>query len=76
MTEAGASEEEIKQVIADAVSVRDSAKEIMEGHGLKHLGITKEKTDDTPAGETTRLKELASIAAAFWQRVPPAPESG
>ena len=40
--EAGASDEEIRQAISDAMAVRDSAKEIMENHGLKHLGMAKE----------------------------------
>ena len=44
--EAGASDEEIKLAISDALSVRDSAKEIMENHGLKHLGIDKEGAHD------------------------------
>jgi len=45
--------------------VRNSAKEIMEAHGLKPLGIIKD-VDDCGCGEkTTRIKELVSIGAAF-----------
>jgi len=63
--EAGASDEEITQAISYAMSVRDSAKEIMENHGLKQLGITKDKKDRREAVKTTRIKELVSVAAAF-----------
>lgn len=63
--ESGASEEEIKQAISDAMCVRNSAKEIMEAHGLKPLEIIKD-VDDCGCGEkTTRIKELVSIAAAY-----------
>lgn len=63
--EAEASDEEIKQAISDAMCVHNSAKEIMEAHGLKHLGIIKD-VDDCGCGEkTTRIKELVSVAAAF-----------
>jgi AhpD family alkylhydroperoxidase len=62
---AGAGDEEIKQAISDAVSVRDSARAIMENHGLQHLGISKEKIDEESGGPTTRIKELVSIGAAF-----------
>ena len=65
MREAGASDEEIKQVISDATAVRNSAKEIMEDHGLKHLGISKKIDERSCAEKTTRIKELVSIAAAF-----------
>lgn len=63
--EAGASDEEIKGTISDALAVRDSAKQIMETHGLKHLGIAKDEDDLYCTGPTTRIKELVSIAAAF-----------
>ncbi len=39
--EAGASDEEVRQSISDAMAVRDNAREIMESHGLKHLGISR-----------------------------------
>ncbi len=63
--EAGASDAEIKQSISDAMVVRESAKEIMESHGLKHLGIATNKADRVGAEKTTRITELVSIAAAF-----------
>jgi AhpD family alkylhydroperoxidase len=64
--EAGASDEEIRLAISDAMAVRDRAREIMENHGLKHLGMAK--TSEIRArhyDETTRIKELVSIASAF-----------
>jgi AhpD family alkylhydroperoxidase len=67
--EAGASDEEIKRAIADAMGVRDHAKEIMESHGLKHLGITKDVDLGSPteeiAKETSRIRELVRVASAF-----------
>jgi AhpD family alkylhydroperoxidase len=63
--EAGASDEEIRQAISDAVSVRDSALAIMESHGLQHLGIIKKAEDSVSDGATTRIKELVSLGAAF-----------
>jgi AhpD family alkylhydroperoxidase len=63
--EAGASDEEIKRAISDAVAVRDNAQEIMESHGLKHLGITREGEVSARAEETTRVTALVSVAAAF-----------
>ncbi|MDH3217596.1 MAG: carboxymuconolactone decarboxylase family protein [Candidatus Krumholzibacteria bacterium] len=63
--EAGASDEEIKQAISDALAVRDRAREIMESHGLKHLGIAKENDVRPHDEETTRIKELVSVASAF-----------
>jgi AhpD family alkylhydroperoxidase len=63
--EAGASDEEIKHAISDALAVRDSAKAIMESHGLKHLGIATEADVSDSVEGTTRIKELVSIAAAF-----------
>jgi AhpD family alkylhydroperoxidase len=63
--EAGATDEEIKQAISDAMAVRDSAKEIMESHGLKHLGISRKVDVVDHPEESTRISELVSIAAAF-----------
>ena len=65
MVEAGASDKEIKKAISDAILVRDSAKEIIESHGLKKLGITKDIHDPGYIKKTTRSKELVSVAAAF-----------
>ena len=63
--EAGATNKEIKQAISDAMAVRDSAKEIMESHGLKHLGISRKVDVVDHPEESTRISELASVAAAF-----------
>ncbi|NIX56639.1 MAG: hypothetical protein GWN14_12125 [candidate division Zixibacteria bacterium] len=65
MREAGASDKEITQAISDATAVRDSAREIMEDHGLKHLGISKKFDKRSCAEETTRIKELVCTAAAY-----------
>ncbi len=63
--EAGASKEEIQQAISDAMCVRNSAKEIMEAHGLKLLRITQDADGCACTDQTTRIKELVSIAAAY-----------
>jgi AhpD family alkylhydroperoxidase len=65
---AGATDEEIERAMTDAIAVRDSARKIMERHGLTLLGRKlRGKGSETP-GEvvgTTRITELVSIAAAF-----------
>lgn len=63
--EAGATDKEIKDAISFAMLVRDSAREIMESHGLKHLGIAADEDYHTELDTSTRIKELVSIAAAF-----------
>lgn len=65
MREAGASDKEIRQVINDSLSVRENAKEIMASHGLQHLGIVSGGKQNVCGEQTTRIKELVSIAAAF-----------
>jgi AhpD family alkylhydroperoxidase len=65
---AGATDEEIEQAMTDAIAVRDSARRIMEWHGLKLLGRKLRGEDSETPGEgegTTRITELVSIAAAF-----------
>ena len=62
---AGASENEIKQAISIAKEIRDSANRIMESHGLKHLGITKDVSAVVHTEKPTRNRELVAIAAAF-----------
>lgn len=65
---AGASDEEIEQAMTDAIVVRDKAKGIMEGHGFKLLGFKRfgrTEEDDGDSGETTRLRELVSVGAAY-----------
>ncbi|UCH84317.1 MAG: carboxymuconolactone decarboxylase family protein [Candidatus Latescibacterota bacterium] len=63
--DAGASDEEIEQVISDAMDVRDRAKAIMESHGLKYLGITRDADVDPPTEETSRTRALVRVASAF-----------
>jgi AhpD family alkylhydroperoxidase len=65
LQQTGASDDEIRQAISDALSVRDSAKEVMESHGLRHLGIEKELDERDSTEGTTRIRELVSVAAAF-----------
>jgi len=63
---ARASDEEIRQAVADALSVRNSAMKIMEAYALAHLvGEKRQGSEPGTAGETNRLKELVSIGAAF-----------
>ncbi len=54
--EARASDEEIKQAVADALAVRRSATEIMEGYALAKLGAEAHGSDSGRAGETNRVK--------------------
>lgn len=63
--EARASDEEIKQAVADALAVRRGATEIMEGYALAKLGAEAHGSDSGRAGETNRVKELVSVGAAF-----------
>jgi AhpD family alkylhydroperoxidase len=65
---AGATDEEIEQAMTDAIAVRDSARRIMEWHGLKLLGRKLRGEDSETPGEgkgNARITELVSIAAAF-----------
>ena len=59
-----------RKAISDAMCVRDSAKKIMEAQGLKHLGIVKDIDECGCNDNTTRIKELVSIAAAFTVNCP------
>ena len=63
--EAGASDEEIKDAITNAMLVRDSAKEIMENYGLQQMESVKDEDDADYIEGTTRIKELVSVAAAY-----------
>jgi AhpD family alkylhydroperoxidase len=63
--ESGASDPEIKQAMADALSVRRSATDIMEAYGLAHLEGRKPTNDLEPPGTTDRVHELVCIGAAF-----------
>jgi AhpD family alkylhydroperoxidase len=63
---AGATDEETRQAVADALNVRRKAADIMEAHALARLG---DEARDRPASctcdETSRLKTLTSVGAAF-----------
>ncbi len=62
---ARASVDEIKQAMAEALAVRRSATEIMEGYALADLGEAGQDVDPGRVGETTRVKELVRVGAAF-----------
>ena len=70
----GATDEEIKLAMTDALRVRRDAEEMMERHGLRVLGrelLRSDSTDrdegaDSPPGVSpTRIGELVAVAAAF-----------
>ncbi|MHC4458946.1 MAG: carboxymuconolactone decarboxylase family protein [Planctomycetota bacterium] len=61
----GASDEEIKTAISDALSVRDNANKIMENHALKLIGINTKNNDGGSNSTASRISVLVSIAAAF-----------
>ena len=63
--EAGASEEEIKQAISDALSVRVTATGVMRSHALVRLGQADQGHISTNPPDTNRVKELVSMGAAF-----------
>ena len=60
-----ASDEEIRQAVFDALSVRESATKIMEAYALAHLGKNPHGSESSSSGEANRIKELVSIGAAF-----------
>lgn len=67
---AGASDDEIRKAMMDAIAVRDRAKSIMERHGLKLLALklrraAADEDDAESVGATDRMTELVSVAAAF-----------
>ena len=61
----GASDDEIKTAISDALSVRDDASRIMENHALKLIGINTNQDDGDSKGDGSRISIFVSIAAAF-----------
>lgn len=63
--EAGASDAEIKQAVADAVAVRERATQIMQAHALGRLGEVEQGSVSTPLAGATRMQVLVSIGAAF-----------
>ncbi len=62
---ARASDEEIKQAVADALAVRKGATEIMEGHALAQLGEQRQDVAPGRAGEANRVEALVNVGAAF-----------
>lgn len=63
--EAGASDEEIKQAIVDALNIRERATELMKAHALAHLGTQGQTADAYTSSETNRVRELGFVGAAF-----------
>ena len=61
--ESGATDDEIRRAITDAICVRASALKVMQAHGLQHLG---DAGDEAGCGceDTNRIKELISVGAA------------
>jgi AhpD family alkylhydroperoxidase len=63
--ESGATDEEIRYAIEIAAEIRRNAAEILMAHGLRQLGALDDAEHLASAGETSRIKELISIGAAF-----------
>ena len=63
--EAGASDEEIKQAVADALSVRKRATEFMRVHALARLGQEGSHRHADGPDPLNRVRELVSVGAAF-----------
>ena len=63
--EAGASEDEIKSAISDALNVRVAATAIMRSHALVRLGQKDQGHIPTIPLDTNRIKGLVSMGAAF-----------
>lgn len=63
--EAGASDEEIKQAVAYALSVRKSATDFMKAHALARLDQEGSRSHTDGPGSTNRVRELVSVGAAF-----------
>jgi AhpD family alkylhydroperoxidase len=63
--EAGASDEEIKQAVADALSIRKSASDFMKAHALARLGQEGSHSHAHGPGPMNRVRELVSVGAAF-----------
>lgn len=62
---AKASDDELRQAIADAMEIRGKAQAIMAAHGLAQLGVATEPGETGTPPETTRTTELVAIGAAF-----------
>ncbi len=55
---------EVRQAIIDAMSVRQTALEVMKAYGLQHFDVAVSAPGDK-GRESTRIKELVAVAAAF-----------
>jgi AhpD family alkylhydroperoxidase len=62
---AGATEEEIRQAVVDALAVRKGATEAMAEHAFADLSANGRHTDAGEARPPTRVGELVSVGAAF-----------
>ncbi len=65
VTEAEATEGEIRQAIEIAVEIRHHAADIMMTHGVRQPGVLDDAEYLASAGETSRIRELIAIGAAF-----------
>jgi AhpD family alkylhydroperoxidase len=61
---AGLGDDEIRQVVEDAMSIRQNALEVMRAYGLQRLGEDTDVPVDS-GREGTRIRELVAVAAAF-----------
>lgn len=68
--EAGASENEIRQAMADALAVRASATQIIAGHALGHVGGAGHRNNPDRAVDAKRVRALVSVGAAFAVNCP------
>ena len=63
--EADASDEAIKQAVADALSVRKNATDVMETHALARLGQAGSHSHADGPVSMNRVRELVFVGAAF-----------
>jgi AhpD family alkylhydroperoxidase len=63
--EAGASNEEIKNVIEDSINIRELAKKEMENHAKSLIGVPEQPYIKKDIPNSDRVKVLVSIGAAF-----------
>ena len=61
---AGLGDDEIRQAVKDAMSIRQNALEVMKAYGLQRLGEDTDVPVDN-GREGTRIRELVAVAAAF-----------
>ena len=63
--EAGATDAEIQQAMADAIAVRKSATSVMEGYVRRHFGHGGDVADETVDTARTPTRVLLAVGAAF-----------